>query len=148
MSHASGLPPTVSLRAMRIGLDSTGSSSSSSAATKSASPRRYSKVSLRRVRSSARSMRRPGLSRQVSRSRVAIVSASSSVVSNTCASGQNRTTVPLRLARPTTVRAWVRLPREKAMAWRLPSRTTSTSVLADSALTTDTPTPCRPPDTA
>ena len=38
-------------------------------------------------------------------------------------------------------------PSPNAMAWRLPSRSISTSTRAESALTTEMPTPWRPPDT-
>ena len=37
-------------------------------------------------------------------------------------------------------------PRWKDISWTLPPRSTSTSSRADSALTTEAPTPCRPPD--
>jgi hypothetical protein len=72
-----------------------------------------------------------------------------SIVSvKTSGSGQNRTIVPVRCAALPLVSFFVTLPRENAMEWLNPSRRTSTSSFSDSAFTTETPTPCRPPEIA
>ena len=70
--------------------------------------------------------------------------------SNIVASGQKVTVVPVRPrgASPTTFSFSATLPPSaKAIWWRLPSRSTSTTSFDDRALTTETPTPCRPPET-
>ncbi len=63
-------------------------------------------------------------------------------------SGQKRTVVPvLRCPTvPTTLRFETFLPSAKAMWCSLPSRLTQTSRRFDRALTTETPTPWRPPE--
>jgi hypothetical protein len=72
------------------------------------------------------------------------------VSSKMVGSGQKRTVVPLwpagRLADGCS--ASLRSPPSmKSIAWRVPSRSISTSSLVDSAFTTDTPTPWSPPET-
>ncbi len=79
-----------------------------------------------------------------------------------CASGQNRTRVPVTALATRLPSVQPRLrreappsgpspaktpgaPRWKLMCWVAGERSTSTSRRADSALTTDEPTPCRPP---
>src|SRR5437773_6212549 len=62
-------------------------------------------------------------------------------------SGLNQTVVPVPFALPMTSSFSVVLPRSNAMWCRLPSRSTHTSSFSDSAFTTDTPTPCNPPET-
>ncbi len=62
--------------------------------------------------------------------------------------GQMRSDVPVSFA-PTlfTLRSFfVTAPFSNAIAWSAPSRLISTSMRSDSALVTDTPTPCRPPE--
>ena len=66
-------------------------------------------------------------------------------------SGQNEMVVPVRPlgASPTTLILPVGLPPSRnSMTWRLPS-SASTSAISrvDTAFTTETPTPCRPPET-
>jgi hypothetical protein len=71
-----------------------------------------------------------------------------SAVSKYDGSGQNRTVVPV-LALPTspTISSfeWT-LPPLNEMLYSLPPRRTQHSRCFESALTTDTPTPCRPPE--
>ena len=65
-------------------------------------------------------------------------------------SGQKVTVVPVRPrgALPTTSSLpWGLPPLRKTRRWRLPSRSISSSRRLDRALTTDTPTPWRPPET-
>ncbi len=79
-----------------------------------------------------------------------MVRAENSSVSKTLPSGQKVTVVPVRPrgASPTTSSLLVGTPPlAKVIWWCLPSRSTSTMSLVDRAFTTDTPTPCRPPDT-
>src|SRR5690606_9146150 len=63
-------------------------------------------------------------------------------------SGQKRIVVPVLLLPtfPTTSSLPRRLPFAKLMLYSWPSRRIHTSRCFDSALTTDTPTPCRPPE--
>src|SRR5690606_20184591 len=63
-------------------------------------------------------------------------------------SGQKRTVVPVLFfgTLPTTSSLPLRSPPTKLMLYSLPSRRIQTSRFFDSALTTDTPTPCRPPE--
>ena len=63
-------------------------------------------------------------------------------------SAQKRTLVPvLRLPTlPITSRSLALKPSAKLMRYSLPSRLTVTSTRVDSALTTEMPTPCRPPE--
>src|SRR6185295_7819722 len=63
-------------------------------------------------------------------------------------SGQKRTTVPVRDlgASPTFLSGPTRSPPLNVIAYSVASRQTFTSSLLDSALTTETPTPCRPPE--
>ncbi len=71
-----------------------------------------------------------------------------SVVSNISASAMNWVVVPRRPAcGPTFLTGPVGLPRWYSCAQIEPSRADSTRIHDDSALTTLTPTPCRPPET-
>ncbi len=65
-------------------------------------------------------------------------------------SGHTRTRVPVWRPQSPSTRTGliVSPPSAKSMRWILPSRLTSTSMRVDSALVTDTPTPCRPPEKA
>jgi hypothetical protein len=69
-------------------------------------------------------------------------------VSKYLGSGQKRMVVPvLRWPTvPVTFSFSFKNPSSKAMAYCLPSRLISTSSRVDRALTTETPTPCRPPE--
>jgi len=62
-------------------------------------------------------------------------------------SGLNHTVVPVPFALPTISSRFLVSPRSNAMWWRFPSRSTHTSSCSESAFTTDTPTPCSPPET-
>src|SRR5262249_24375009 len=62
-------------------------------------------------------------------------------------SGRKRTLVPRRLGtRPSLCNLPFGLPRSNSMRCSVCSRATSTSIRSDSALVTETPTPCKPPD--
>src|ERR1700728_1123171 len=69
-------------------------------------------------------------------------------VSKYFASGEKRMVVPVRDfgTSPTTSSFDVGLPLAKLRLYSLPPRRTQHSRCFDSALTTDTPTPCRPPE--
>ena len=68
--------------------------------------------------------------------------------SKTAGSGQKRTTVPVRAEGPASARAVSRSPPlANDMRWTRPPRWTATSTRSDRALTTESPTPCRPPET-
>ena len=62
-------------------------------------------------------------------------------------SGQKVVLVPVPFAEPTFASFSDVLPWSKAILYSPPSRFTNTSTREDSALTTETPTPCKPPDT-
>ena len=79
-----------------------------------------------------------------------MVCAEKSISSNTRPSGQKATVVPVRPlgAGPVTSSLVLAFPPSwNSIRWCLPSRSTSTTNRFDRALTTDTPTPCSPPDT-
>ena len=79
-----------------------------------------------------------------------MVRAENSRVSNTVPSGQKVTVVPVRPrgASPTTSSLVLTLPPStNSMRWCLPCWSTSTTRRLESAFTTDTPTPWRPPET-
>ena len=62
-------------------------------------------------------------------------------------SGQKVTEVPVVFDLPTSVIFLVVLPRANSISTILPSRLTCATSFFESALTTEMPTPCRPPDT-
>ena len=62
-------------------------------------------------------------------------------------SGRNQTVVPVPFTLPITSSFFFVSPLSNAMWCFLPSRSTHTSSFFDSAFTTDTPTPCNPPET-
>ena len=68
--------------------------------------------------------------------------------SKNVSSGQKRTVVPvLRFPTcPTIFRSCFFLPSPKTIVYSLPSRRTHTCSFFESAFTTETPTPCRPPE--
>ena len=77
-----------------------------------------------------------------------MVSNEKSVLSNMSASAWKTVRVPLREpCGPIFSTLVVGLPRSYSCAQTPPSRAVSTRSHEDSALTTETPTPCRPPDT-
>jgi hypothetical protein len=57
------------------------------------------------------------------------------------------TVVPVPVDLPVTAISCVLSPREKAISCTLPPRRTVTRVHSERAFTTETPTPCRPPET-
>ena len=61
-------------------------------------------------------------------------------------SGLKETVVPRSFVSPVTVSSCVLSPRAKAISCTLPPRRTCTLSHSESALTTDTPTPCKPPE--
>ena len=69
-------------------------------------------------------------------------------VSKNFASGQKRTVVPVvrGATLPITASGETSLPDWKPIACSLPPRRTRQSRRLESAFTTDTPTPCRPPE--
>ncbi len=69
------------------------------------------------------------------------------LTSKISSSGRKRTRVPVDWDSPTTSTPVTGLPRSYFWRQSLPSRLTVTSRNSDRALTTDTPTPCRPPET-
>ena len=93
-------------------------------------------------------MRSPGQSTALARSMCLRRGSENATESKNFGSGQKRTVVPLtpRLALPTTSSLETVRPSLKEMLYSLPSRRTQQSRFFDSALTTDTPTPCRPPE--
>src|SRR5256884_1593243 len=117
--------------------------------TKSTRPPEYLYVcsSFGSVRSSVKRISRPLLRKAISRSRSRIVWARNSVSSNTVASGQKVMVVPVcfdgltRRSFP-----WGLPPFANSWTQRPPSRLISITSRLDSALTTDTPTPCNPPE--
>ena len=83
-----------------------------------------------------------------SRRRCEIVSNEKSTLSNISASAWKMVFVPLRCpCGPIFSTLVIGLPRSYSCAQTPPSREVSTRSHEDSALTTDTPTPCRPPET-
>ena len=109
-------------------------------------------VELGRARPSPRSsvivIRRPRVRNAVSRRRCSSVAYSKSSVSKISASGRKVIVVPVSLVGSPLLELALRraaLVAPGVQTW--PSRRTSTSSRSDSALTTETPTPCRPPET-
>ena len=128
--------------------------------TKSTMPPSYKNVCdcLCPGRSSTSAIVRPRFRNAITCKRSATVANRNSVSSNTSGSGQNVTAVPVcprfdcatALSLPWGTPGFtVRPVFSAAYSWRhvLPSRSTSSTRRVDSALTTDTPTPCSPPDT-
>ncbi len=90
----------------------------------------------------------PELRNASSRSRCSSVAKSNSVMVKVCFEGRNVTSVPrLSPASPVTASGATASPSRNSMACSLPSRQIVSLSQVDSALTTETPTPCRPPDT-
>ncbi len=86
----------------------------------------------------------------VSRRRCVIVAASTSSSSKISESGRKVIVVPTASSLaifPTISMSPVGSPRSNSCRWILPSRRTSATSRSESALTTETPTPCRPPET-
>ena len=57
------------------------------------------------------------------------------------------TSVPRRSVSPTSASGATASPRRNSIWWILPLRQILSFSQSDSALTTETPTPCRPPET-
>jgi hypothetical protein len=91
----------------------------------------------------------PGISTALLRSRWVSSPMGSAAVSKYLASGQARTVVPCLRSPASSLRissASITSPPLKASLAIEPSRWVVTSSRLDSALVTDTPTPCRPPE--
>ena len=126
--------------------------------TKSTIPPLYLYVVLATgsLRSSTKRISRPLFKKAMICIRSTIVCARNSVSSNTAASGQNVTVVPVRGspvvrsfgAGPVARIFWTTLPPFPNSASQCcPSRSTSSQSRVDSAFTTEIPTPWRPPET-
>src|ERR1700688_1077807 len=90
----------------------------------------------------------PELRNASSRSRCSSVAKSNSVMVKVFFDGRNVTSVPrLSWAVPTTASGATASPSWNSMKCASPSRQMVSLSQADSALTTETPTPCRPPET-
>ena len=95
----------------------------------------------------------PGLRKASSRSRCSNVAKSNSVMVKVRVDGRNVISVPVRAppsatgASPTTFKGDSTSPSPKRTTCALPSRQMCSSSHSDRALTTETPTPCRPPET-
>src|SRR6185437_2031870 len=90
----------------------------------------------------------PRLRNAISCSRRDSVSKTHVVVSKTWSSGQNVIIVPVSSVRSPFLSGPAGSPTAQDCRQTCPSLRISTSSLVDSALTTETPTPCRPPETA
>ena len=89
----------------------------------------------------------PLLRKAISRSRRDRMSKSNSVTSKICLSGRKVIRVPRLRLRPIRLNSLLGTPRSYSWEKYLPSWNTSQRSHSDRALTTDTPTPCRPPET-
>ena len=91
---------------------------------------------------------RPGHSTALALSTCRSFGTDTSALSKYESSGQKRTVVPVLAlpTSPTTSSFECTFPFLKAMLYSLPPRRTQVSRCFDSAFTTDTPTPCRPPE--
>ena len=90
----------------------------------------------------------PEFRKASSRSRCSSVAKSNSVMVKVCGEGRKVTSVPrLPPASPTTASGATASPSRNSMKCSLPSRQIVSLSQVDSALTTETPTPCRPPET-
>ena len=83
-----------------------------------------------------------------SRNRCSSVAKSNSSMVKVLGEGRKVTSVPLLLfALPTGLSGATATPSRNSMKYSLPSRQMVSLSQLDSAFTTETPTPCRPPDT-
>ena len=83
-----------------------------------------------------------------SRRRCSSVAKSNSTMVKVLGEGRNVTSVPrLSFASPTAFSGATATPSRNSMKCSLPSRQMVSLSQVDSALTTDTPTPCSPPET-
>src|SRR5690606_6999024 len=91
--------------------------------------------------------RKPGHSTAFARSTCLSFGIEKLTDSKNCGSGQKRTVVPVLFlpTSPTTCSFEEAFPFLKRMLYSLPPRLTQHSRFFYSALTTDTPTPCKPP---
>mmetsp|Transcript_27389 Transcript_27389/g.109685 ORF Transcript_27389/g.109685 Transcript_27389/m.109685 type:complete len:214 (+) Transcript_27389:1471-2112(+) len=104
------------------------------------------------LRASTSVSRSPAFRYASSSRRLARTSESKATVEKMVSSGTKVTVVPFdeeaaSASAGALVRSAALTPRSKAIEYRRPSRRTSTSSRSDSALTTERPTPCRPPAT-
>ena len=90
----------------------------------------------------------PELRNASSRRRCSSVAKSNSIMVKVFGEGKNVTSVPrLPPVSPTTFSGATATPSRNSMKCSLPSRQIVSLSQLDSALTTETPTPCRPPET-
>ena len=92
-------------------------------------------------------IRSPALRNDSSRSLPERISKENSVSVKISVSGRNVTLVPAFRDLPVAWRGDTVSPREKRIRWTDPSRRTSATSSSDRAFTTETPTPCNPPET-
>ena len=92
-------------------------------------------------------IRRPRVRNAVSRIRSASVAKSYSISRKISLSGMKVIVVPVIELSAPLVSSFCGLPRTYSCVYSLPSVLISRWSRSDSALTTETPTPCRPPDT-
>ena len=93
-------------------------------------------------------MRTPELRNASSRRRCSSVAQSNSVMVKVCLEGRNVTSVPRRSnAGPMSASGATASPSWNSITDSRPSRQIVSLSMLDSALTTETPTPCSPPDT-
>ena len=98
-------------------------------------------------RSSSSVIDKPRLRNASSRSRFSRIFHEKSSVSKTVESGLNHWYVPLPSARPSRRSFCAVTPRSKVISYAQPSRFTRVVIRSESALTTEMPTPCSPPET-
>ncbi len=92
-------------------------------------------------------MRSPFVRNAVSRIRWRSVSRDQAISSKISGSGANVILVPVWSVKPAALMSASGTPRAKSWRYTFPSRSTVASSRSDSAFTTDTPTPWRPPET-
>ncbi len=115
--------------------------------TKPLTPPEYAKFSVLPSRWSINSIFVPLLRNESSRMRLARMSKWYSMLLNVSDEAMKCTSVPRRSLGATTASGATGTPRRNSIWCNLPSRQILSFSQLDSALTTDTPTPCRPPAT-
>ncbi len=116
--------------------------------TKSSIPPSYWKLTLLVCpRSSTSSIFRPRVRKAVSRRRSARVAKSKSISSKISRSGRKVILVPVALVALPFLKSAAGWPRSYSWLQEWPSLEISSSSRSESALTTETPTPCSPPET-
>ena len=115
--------------------------------TKPFTPPEYAKFSLLPSRWSTSSILVPLFRNESSRMRLARMSKWYSTLPNVSRDAMKWTSVPRRFDGPTIASGATGTPRRNSIWCSVPSRQILSFSQSDSALTTDTPTPCKPPDT-